>query len=64
MQNQKQTKLFAFKLADQREQQAQPAQQWKARDGVATAACTYVDVENLMLRASDRYVGSDGGIYC
>ena len=64
MQNQQQNKLFAFKLADQREPQAQPAQQWKVRDGVATAACTYVDDKELMLRASDRFVGSDAGVYC
>lgn len=64
MQDQKQTKLFAFQLADQRKQQAQPAQQWKLRDGVAVAGCTYVDVEALLTRYTSEWGDADAGIYC
>jgi hypothetical protein len=64
MQNQQQAKLFAFKLADQRDQKAQPAQQWTVRDGLAVAGCSLVDPDSLSYRNTDRYVGTDGGIYC
>lgn len=64
MQNQNQAKLFAFKLAEKRDAQTQPSQQWKVREGVATAGCSWVDVDAGLLRASDRYVGNDAGVYC
>jgi hypothetical protein len=64
MQNQKQTKLFAFKLAGQREQQAQPAQQWKVREGVSVAGCTYPDRNSLVMRESTELGGRDAGVYC
>lgn len=64
MQNQKQAKLFAFQLAEKRGQEAKTGQQWKAREGVTALGCTYVDVDAGLLRASDRYVGTDAGIYC
>jgi hypothetical protein len=65
MQNQNQSKLFAFQLAEKRKQQAKPAEQWKIREGVSSAlGCTYVDVDAGLLRASDRYVGTDAGTYC
>ncbi|MEW6372112.1 MAG: hypothetical protein AB1584_14345 [Pseudomonadota bacterium] len=64
MQNQKQTKLFAFQLAAQRDQQTQPAQQWKVRDGVAVAGCTYIDNDPLMQRYTSEWGDMDAGIYC
>ena len=64
MQNQKQTKLFAFKLAEKRVQAAKPAQPWKVRDGVAVAGCTVLDEEGSPYRESNRLVGSDSGDYC
>ncbi len=64
MQNQKETKLFAFKLAGQRGRQTQPAQQWKVRDGVSVAGCTLLDEEGTPSRESNRFEGSDSGAYC
>ena len=64
MQNQKPSKLFAFQLAAQRDQQTQPAQQWQVRDGVAVAGCTLVDPEGLLYRNTDPFGDYDGGIYC
>lgn len=61
MQNEKQPTLFAFQLATRRDEKAQPAQQWKTRDGVSVAGCTFVDEYNL--RASTR-TSTDGGVYC
>ena len=57
MKNQKETKLFAFKLA-KKVQEAKPATQWKVREGVAIAGCTGRDVRLSGLR------GYDGGIWC
>ncbi|UMR28789.1 hypothetical protein MJ904_16840 [Massilia sp. MB5] len=51
-------KLFAFKLAEKKAQ-AKPQAQWKARDGVATAGCSF-PVE----RASSRAGSPDFGIIC
>ena len=57
------TKLFAFKLAEKKEQEkpARPAP-WKVRDGVAVAGCTAVDSEE-QYRYS-RIGSSDGGAFC
>ncbi len=55
---QTESKLFAFKLAAKKAESAKAAAQWKSRDGVATAGCTF---------PSERYSrpGSrDNGIYC
>ncbi|UMR28788.1 MULTISPECIES: hypothetical protein [unclassified Massilia] len=52
-----QTKVFAFKLAEKKAQ-AKPQAQWKARDGVATAGCSFPSE-----RASSRF-GSDNGLSC
>lgn len=57
MKNQNQAKLFAFKLA-KKTQEAKPEQQWKTRDGVSTAGCTF---------PAERYSstrGKDAGMYC
>ena len=52
-------KLFAFKLAEKKVQPAQPQAQWKTRDGVAVAGCSF---------PSERYTagtaGKDTGVYC
>ncbi len=58
MKNQKEKKLFAFKLAEKKAQATKPDAQWKAREGVATAGCSF---------PSERYstrVGTDNGVYC
>jgi hypothetical protein len=64
MQNQKQPKLFAFKLAEQQNKDAKPAQTWKVRDGVALAGCTVLDEEGAPYRYSSPRLGSDAGDYC
>lgn len=59
MNNQQEKKLFAFKLAEKKaETRAKPEVQWKTRDGVAAAGCSF---------PSERYAvrtGSDTGVYC
>ncbi|MEW6731014.1 MAG: hypothetical protein AB1489_06735 [Acidobacteriota bacterium] len=61
MNKQNSTKLFAFKLAkklDKKTQEAKPEQQWKVREGVAIAGCTF---------PAERYgtrFNADGGVYC
>jgi hypothetical protein len=64
MQNQKQVKLFAFQLADKRQPDAKPEQQWKVRNGVSTAACTAIPTGHDMYRDASKWNGPDGGIYC
>ncbi len=63
MQKQNPTKLFAFKLAQKKDEEkpALPAP-WKVRDGVAVAGCTAVDSEE-QYRYS-RVGSSDGGEFC
>ncbi|MED5523260.1 MAG: hypothetical protein VX447_00690 [Pseudomonadota bacterium] len=56
MNKQKDTKLFAFKLAEKKQDVKQ--QKWTARDNVATAACT-----GPFTRASTQ-TSYDGGVYC
>jgi len=63
MQNQQQSTLFAFKLAEKQQQDATPAQQWKVREGVAVAGCTDVNPDRGLYRASTTW-SVDGGIYC
>jgi hypothetical protein len=58
MNKQKETKLFAFKLAN-KAQEVKPATQWKTRDGVATAGCSGPDA-----RGDHRWYGRDQGIWC
>ncbi|MYN17199.1 hypothetical protein GTP81_10590 [Rugamonas sp. FT107W] len=62
MADQKEAKLFAFKLAAKQENK--PAEQWKVRDGVAVAGCTGpVDFDNY--REYDAiYHRNDKGMYC
>ncbi|GJI95981.1 hypothetical protein RugamoR57_26990 [Duganella caerulea] len=62
MADQKEAKLFAFKLAAKQENK--PAEQWKVRDGVAVAGCTGpVDFDNY--REYDAiYHRNDKGLYC
>lgn len=64
MADQKEAKLFAFKLAAKQEQENKQAEQWKVRDGVAVAGCTgpvdfdnYRDYDNI-------YHRNDKGLYC
>lgn len=63
---QNQIKLFAFKLAEKKEQnEIKSEQPWKVRDGVAVAGCTYYgDPEDYNLRDSSRFNPNDTGIYC
>jgi hypothetical protein len=63
MQNQQQATLFAFKLAQKRQEDAKPAQQWQAREGVSVAGCSGPDAyENY--RGPSTWGGADGGVYC
>jgi hypothetical protein len=63
MQNQKEVKLFAFKLAGNQQQDAKPAPQWKVRDGVASAGCTDTGIDGEWKMATT-WGGPDSGIYC
>jgi len=62
MQIQKETKLFAFKLAEKKEKAAAPAGQWQVRDGVSVAGCTKADGDHDF-RFSDG-VSPDNITYC
>ena len=64
MQKQNQSTLFAFKLAEKKEQEkpALPAP-WKVRDGVAVAGCTAVGTHD-QYRDSSRLKPNDSGQYC
>lgn len=62
MQNEKQTKLFAFKLAE-KAQEAKPATQWQAREGVSVAGCTLAEGSEVA-RFSDYYWGIDNKVAC
>lgn len=57
MKNQTSTKLFAFKLAEKKTQEAKP-QQWKARDGVSIAGCSGIDGRG------PKNNRADSGIWC
>ncbi len=54
-------KLFAFKLADKKQEKTEvkPAQ-WKARDGVAVAGCTFYQFDYKCNYNSTQ----DGGVWC
>ncbi len=55
-------KVFAFKLAEKKEQQKDTTAKWKARDGVSVAGCTLLrDGSNY--RMNDIWNG-DTGYYC
>lgn len=54
----KEVKSFAFKLAEKKEQSKAQAQ-WKVRNGVATAGCTFPSE-----RDRSRFGGNDNGLYC
>ena len=59
MNNQQEKKLFAFKLVDKKAAaQVKPEPQWKTRDGVATAGCSFPSE-----RAAGRWT-ADSGVYC
>lgn len=62
MQIQKETKLFAFKLAEKKEKEAKPAGQWQVRDGVSVAGCTDPTGEFNVRWSQNR--GVDNGVYC
>ncbi|WP_169433286.1 hypothetical protein [Pseudoduganella violaceinigra] len=58
MKKQTEKKLFAFKVADKKaEADKKPAAKWQAREGVASAGCSF---------PSERYYRSfgDNGVYC
>lgn len=58
MKKQNEKKLFAFKVAEIKTEVKKPApQQWQARQGVATAGCSFPSE-----RAYVRW--GDNGIYC
>lgn len=63
MQNQQQTRLFAFQLARKQEQETVQQAVWKVRDGVAVAGCSGPDAYDNY-RASSTWGGADAGIYC
>ena len=64
MEAQKQSKLFAFKLAEKQVKEVVPPAQWKTREGVSAAGCSGPDFyENYRMTAVYRPNG-DNGIYC
>jgi len=63
MKDQKESKLFAFKLAEKQVAQAKPAAEFKVRDGVAVAGCSGPNkLENY--RYASTSGANDAGIYC
>jgi len=63
MADQKDSKLFAFKLAE-KQIPAKPAAEWKVRDGVAVAGCTDPS-HTFEPRGPHRYTSqADQGVYC
>lgn len=62
MQIQKETKLFAFKLAEKKQEEAKPAHQWQVRDGVSVAGCTLA--EGDWERRFSGNGGYDNEVYC
>ena len=59
------SKLFAFKLAEQKKDDSKEntrAPQWQVRDGVSVAGCTD-EIEAGALRTSTRW-GTDDDIWC
>ncbi|NZA25412.1 hypothetical protein H0E84_03375 [Luteimonas sp. SJ-92] len=58
MEKQKEVKLFAFKLAKQKEEGLKPQAQWKVRDSVSVAGCT------TWLAIGPSKWDPDGGMYC
>ena len=55
------SKLFAFKLAEQKKDDSK-APQWQVRDGVSVAGCTD-EIEAGALRTSTRW-STDNDIWC
>ena len=54
-------KLFAFKLAEKKQQEASKKTQWKAREGQAIAGCSeYIFPGNYRYN----FPSNDGGAYC
>ena len=64
MESQKQSKLFAFKLAEKQVKEVAPAAQWKVREGVSVAGCSGPDVNGDWREAHYYYPDGDNGIYC
>ena len=63
MKEQKESKLFAFKLADKQVAQAKPVAGFTVRDGVAVAGCSGPNkLENYRYASTTGAV--DAGIYC
>jgi hypothetical protein len=57
-------KVFAFKLADKKEQQDKtPRARWKAREGVSIAGCSD-PAGNGNPREDDWFWGYDQGYWC
>jgi len=63
MQNQQQTTLFAFQLAQKQAGETVQQAAWKVRDGVAVAGCCGSDAYDND-RASCTGGGADAGIDC
>lgn len=62
METEQTSKLFAFKLAEQKKDDGKTAAQWQVRDGVSVAGCTD-EIEAGALRTSTRW-GTDDDIWC
>lgn len=63
MQIQKETKLFAFRLAEKKDKDVKPgAAPWQVRDGVAVAACSTMG--GTVEPREARNGGSDNGVWC
>lgn len=64
MENEKVTKLFAFKLAQKQTAEAKPAMQWKVREGVAIAGCSDPSGEGHYRLDHEWYGHHDQGFWC
>ena len=64
MEAQKQSKLFAFKLAKKQAEEVVPPAQWKVREGVSAAGCSGPTYYGDFREADYYYPDGDNGIYC
>ena len=64
MEAQKQSKLFAFKLAAKQAKEVVPADQWKVREGVSAAGCSGPDYYENYRETATLNPRGDNGIYC
>jgi hypothetical protein len=64
VETQKQSKLFAFKLAEKQVKEVTPAAPWKVREGVSVAGCSGPVIYDNWRDTGTRPPYLDTGIFC